>query len=189
MASGSRRQMTRADYRVAWICPLADVELLPARLMLDEEHPPPPYDTHYDENTYICGTINGHAVVLATLPHGETGNVNAGRLTGSMFKTFPNLRMVVLVSIGGGIPRDTTVNGDSLQDIHLGDVVVGWPGDGKPACIYHGTQLVRRLSRRERHRAPAEEKLTLDTHIQIAGKGKPTVNLSKWVRCRIQTGG
>ncbi|KAF2679131.1 hypothetical protein K458DRAFT_394281 [Lentithecium fluviatile CBS 122367] len=54
------------DYHVAWVCPLADVELLPARLMLDEEHPTPPYDTHYDENTYICGTINGHAVVIAT---------------------------------------------------------------------------------------------------------------------------
>ena len=24
-----------------------------------------------------------------------------------------------------------------LTDIHLGDVVVGWPGDGRPACVYH----------------------------------------------------
>jgi len=135
MASSSK-QLACADYHVAWVCPLADVELLPARLMLDEEHSTPPYDTHYDENTYICGAINGHAVVVATCPQGETGNVNAGRLTGSMFKTFPNIRMAVLVGIGGGIPRSTS-SGDPLDDIHLGDVVVGWPGDGKPACVYH----------------------------------------------------
>jgi nucleoside phosphorylase len=135
MASSSN-QLRCADYHVAWICPLADVELLPARLMLDEEHPTPPYDTHYDENTYICGTINNHAVVIATCPQGETGNVNAGRLTGPMFKTFPNIRMAVLVGIGGGIPRPHNSE-DAIDDIHLGDVVVGWPGDGKPACVYH----------------------------------------------------
>lgn len=134
--SSISRQLQCADYHVAWICPVSDLELVPARLMLDEEHPAPPYDTHYDENTYICGTINGHAVVVATCPPGETGNVNAGRLTGSMFKTFPNIRMAVLVGIGGGIPS-AEVSEDSLENIHLGDVVVGWPGDGKSACVYH----------------------------------------------------
>lgn len=135
MASDSK-QLSCSDYHVAWICPVADVELLPARLMLDEEHNTPPYNTHYDENTYICGAINGHAVVIATCPHGETGNVNAGRLTGPMFKTFPNIRMAVLVGIGGGIPRPVVLE-DALENLHLGDVVVGWPGDGKPACVYH----------------------------------------------------
>jgi len=132
----SSKKLSCADYHVAWICPLPDIELPPARLMLDEELPTPPYDTHYDENTYICGRVNGHTVVLATCPPGETGNVNAGRLTGPMFKTFPNIRMTVLVGIGGGIPR-LPPSEDPLNDIHLGDVVVGWPGDGKPACVYH----------------------------------------------------
>lgn len=132
----SNEQLSCDDYHVAWICPLADVELRPARLMLDEEHETPPYDTYYDENTYRCGAINGHAVVIATCSQGETGNVNAERLTGPMFKTFPNIRMVVLVGIGGGIPRSTLSN-DPLENLHLGDVVVGWPGDGKPACVYH----------------------------------------------------
>ena len=132
----SDRQRACDDYHVAWICAIADLELLPARLMLDEEHPTPPYNTYYDENTYVCGSINGHAVVVATCPPGETGNVNAGRLTGSMFKTFRNIRMAVLVGIGGGIPSPV-VSEESLENIHLGDVVVGWPGDGKPACVYH----------------------------------------------------
>ncbi|KAL8751945.1 MAG: hypothetical protein Q9184_005895 [Pyrenodesmia sp. 2 TL-2023] len=134
--TSTHKDLKRADYHVAWICPVADVELLPARLMLDEEYPTPTYDTHYDENTYICGTIKGHTVVIATCPQGETGNVNAGRLTGPMFKTFPNIRMAVLVGIGGGIPRAQDCE-NALDDIHLGDVAVGWPGDGKPACVYH----------------------------------------------------
>ncbi|KAF2201833.1 kinesin light chain [Delitschia confertaspora ATCC 74209] len=133
MAS-SKQQLYCTDYHVAWICPVADIELLPARLMLDEEHAAPPYDTHYDDNTYIFGMISGHTIVVVTCSQGETGNVNAGRLTGSMFKTFPNIRMTVLVGIGGGIPR-SSISKDSLNDIHLGDVVVGWPGDGKPACV------------------------------------------------------
>lgn len=134
--TSSNRQLHCDDHHVAWICPVADLELLPARLMLDEEHSTPPYNTHYDENTYICGTINGHTVVVATCPQGETGNVNAGRLTGALFKTFPNIRMAVLVGIGGGIPLQT-ISEDPLDNIHLGDVVVGWPGDGNPACVYH----------------------------------------------------
>ncbi|KAH7068946.1 hypothetical protein BKA63DRAFT_98278 [Paraphoma chrysanthemicola] len=142
----SSKQLSCNDYHVAWICPVADVELLPARLMLDEEHPAPPYNTHYDDNTYICGSIGGHTVVVATCPQGETGNVNAGRLTGSMFRTFPNIRMAVLVGIGGGIPN-SEVSEDPLENVHLGDVVVGWPGDGKPACVYHD----RGRSKGDRH--------------------------------------
>ncbi|KAJ4318584.1 hypothetical protein N0V94_004362 [Neodidymelliopsis sp. IMI 364377] len=134
--TSSDRLRTCADYHVAWICPVADLELLPARIMLDEEHPGPPYDTHYDENTYIRGSINSHAVIIASYSPGDAGNVNAGRLTGSMFKTFCHICMAVLVGIGGGIPS-TEVSEDSLENVHLGDVVVGWLGDGKSACVYH----------------------------------------------------
>jgi nucleoside phosphorylase len=59
-----------------------------------------------------------------------------------MFKTFRNIRMAVLVGIGGGIPRPL-VSEDSLENVHLGDVVVGWPGDGKPACVYHDRGKVK----------------------------------------------
>lgn len=40
--------------------------------MLDGKHPTLPYDTRYDENTYICGSITGHTVVVTTCPPGET---------------------------------------------------------------------------------------------------------------------
>ncbi|EJT71515.1 hypothetical protein GGTG_10772 [Gaeumannomyces tritici R3-111a-1] len=39
------KKLTPQDYHVAWICPVRDVELLPARLMLDEEHSTPDYNT------------------------------------------------------------------------------------------------------------------------------------------------
>lgn len=129
-----KRQST--DYRVAWIAPVSDLELLPSRLMLDEEHDAPDYDTAYDDNVYTCGALAGHNVVIATCAPGMTGNVNAGRVTGSMFKTFSSIRMAVLVGIGGGVPR-AQPSDDPTENVHLGDVVVGWPGDGGPACIYY----------------------------------------------------
>lgn len=128
-------KLRRTDYQVAWICPVSDLELLPSRLMLDEEYDVPDYDTSYDDNVYTCGVMAGHNVVLATCPPGMTGNVNATRVTGPMFKTFPNIRMAVLVGIGGGVPSRPAA--DARRDVHLGDVVVGWPGDGRPACIYY----------------------------------------------------
>ncbi|KAI9697369.1 MAG: hypothetical protein M1836_004647 [Candelina mexicana] len=43
------------DYNVGWICALP--KLLAARVLLDEEHEPPSYNTRYDRNTYICGGV------------------------------------------------------------------------------------------------------------------------------------
>lgn len=51
----------------------------------------------------------GHNVVVATCPPGLSGNVNASRVAGPMFKTFANIRMAVLVGIGGGVPRCAAV--------------------------------------------------------------------------------
>ncbi|KAL5886639.1 hypothetical protein ACKVWH_001964 [Pyricularia oryzae] len=130
------KKLKSADYHVAWIAPVSSLELLPSLLMLDEEHDAPDYDTAYDDNIYTCGALAGHNVVIATCAPGMTGNVNAGRVTGSMFKTFSSIRMAVLVGIGGGVPRAERSD-DPTENVHLGDVVVGWPGDGGPACIYY----------------------------------------------------
>ncbi|KAL8643086.1 MAG: hypothetical protein Q9226_008433 [Calogaya cf. arnoldii] len=124
-----------ADYNVAWICALRDTELLAARILLDEEHNTPQYDTKYDQNTYICGKVGEHKVVVACMPSGRSGNVSAGHLTGPLFHTFPNIKITLLVGIGGGVPRQG--HQDPLEDIYLGDVVIGWPGDGTPAVIQY----------------------------------------------------
>jgi hypothetical protein len=102
--------------------------------MLEEEHSTPLYDTHYNKNIYICGIIHSYTIIITTYLLGETGNVNARRLTGPMFKRFSNIRIAALVSIRGGIPCAIPPK-DSLDDIHLGDVMIGWPDDGKPPCV------------------------------------------------------
>jgi len=118
-----KKGLDRTDYDVAWICPAAIVELLPSRLMLDEDHAAPLYETAYDDNVYILGAMAGHNLVIATCPKGMTGNVNAGRLAGPLFKSFPSIRMALLVGIGGGVPRRVP-SALSVDDVHVGDVVV-----------------------------------------------------------------
>ncbi|KAI0205230.1 hypothetical protein F4808DRAFT_448286 [Astrocystis sublimbata] len=131
-----KKKLHWTDYDMAWICPVATVELLPSRLMLDEEHNNPVYDTGYDNNVYIFGAMAGHNLVIATCPKGMTGNVNAGRLAGPLFKSFPSIRMALLVGVSGGIPQrvPSTL---SVDDVHVGDIVVGAPRDRKPAYIYY----------------------------------------------------
>ncbi|KAK8045712.1 hypothetical protein PG996_013776 [Apiospora saccharicola] len=131
-----KKKLRREDYHVAWIAPVSNLERLPARLMLDEEHDTPDYDINYDDNIYTCGSMVGHNVVIASCPPGLIGNVNAGQVAGYMFKTFANIRMALLVGIGGGVPRTPNAS-RRTPDVRLGDVVVGWPGDGKPACVYY----------------------------------------------------
>jgi hypothetical protein len=58
MASSSGQPPLRCvDYHVAWICPVAKIELLPARLMLDAEHHTLLYKMLYDENTCMLAKL------------------------------------------------------------------------------------------------------------------------------------
>lgn len=118
---------------------MADLELLPAILMLDDENETPDdIDNEADENTYKFGIMAGHNVVLATCPQGMTGNVNVSSITGPLSKTFPNIRITLLVGIGGGVPQPDKFS-DPINDVRLGDVVVGWPtsASGTGAVVYH----------------------------------------------------
>ncbi|KAL5867573.1 hypothetical protein ACKVWM_011615 [Pyricularia oryzae] len=116
------KKLQSTDYHVAWIAPVSDLELLPSRLMLDEEHDAPDYDTAYDDNVYTCGALAGHNVVIATCAPGMTGNVNAGRVTGSMFKTWGCPGRTILsavlalasLRIIAGLLRHTKASGDVI---------------------------------------------------------------------------
>lgn len=136
----SQTKLSRFDYHVAWIAPGPEVALDPARLMLDQEHDTPDLYHQFDYNTYLFGSMNGHNVVIATTPPGLRMNANAGRLAAPMFNTFPNIKMVLLVGIGGGVPKDPP-DTDTLQNIHLGDVVVGCTVDGKPAVVDYNSGI------------------------------------------------
>ena len=97
--------------------------------MLDIKYLAPRRSTRSDGYNYKYGCIKNehaaHNVVIACLPSGMPGKVSAARVIQPMKQTFPNVRIWLLVGIAGGVPRNPPTK-DSLDDIHLGDVVVGW---------------------------------------------------------------
>jgi nucleoside phosphorylase len=109
--------LTYRDYTVGWICAL-EVEQAAARALLDSEHSRLP-SIAGDSNIYRFGSVNGHNVVIACLPDGETGNNPAATVAARMAMNFPSLKFGLMVGIGGGAPSPPDYN-----DIRLGDVVV-----------------------------------------------------------------
>jgi nucleoside phosphorylase len=111
------------DYTVGWICAIV-TEYAAAQELLDEEHEAPDFVSPGDTNHYTLGRIGEHNVVLAVLPDGEYGTAAAATVATNMQNSFPNVRIGLLVGIGGGVPSER-------HDIRLGDVVVSVPRDGK----------------------------------------------------------
>jgi nucleoside phosphorylase len=130
----TENMFTHEDYTVAWIAPL-EVESIAARLMLDTRHKKLP-QSEVDHNAYALGSINGHNIVIASLP--TTGNTSAATVITQLRNTFKQIRFGLLVGIGGGVPTRTD---DGL--IRLGDVVVSKPTrDHSGAIQYdHGKAL------------------------------------------------
>jgi nucleoside phosphorylase len=103
------------DYTIAWICAL-HIEMAAAQAMLDEVHGIPARSAN-DTNTYVLGSIKGHNIVIACLPEGQYGTINAATVATNLKRTFSGIHIALMVGIGGGVP--------SKDDICLGDVVVG----------------------------------------------------------------
>ncbi|KAF6811817.1 kinesin light chain protein, partial [Colletotrichum sojae] len=109
-------------YTVGWICAVT-AESVAARAFLDEEHRGPRHVSQHDNNSYVLGCIGSHNVVIAALPEGEYGTTSAATVAKDMLHSFPNVRIGLMVGIGGGAPSQK-------HDIRLGDIVVSKPGDG-----------------------------------------------------------
>ena len=120
MAQATLKKLNHNAYTVAWLCPL-EIEMSAARYMMDEEHQQLPV-VHGDDNQYISGRASGHNIVIASLPAGYQGTVSAATVATDMARTFPSLKLRLLVGIGGGVPS-------KINDIRLGDVVIGVPED------------------------------------------------------------
>ncbi|RPA73454.1 purine and uridine phosphorylase [Ascobolus immersus RN42] len=121
------------DYTVGWICALT-TEFNAAIFLLDKLHPDLSSCAEGDTNSYKLGEISGHKVVLAIMPVGKPGTTSAATTANHMLRTFPNLRICLMVGIGGGVPSDR-------NDIRLGDVVIGSPtnnGTGGVVQYDHG---------------------------------------------------
>lgn len=119
-----------ATYTVGWICALV-TEYVAARLFLDEEHPCPEGLASNDTNKYCLGTIRDHKVVIAVLPDGEYGTASAANVATNLLHSFPNVRIGLMVGIGGGAPNPPK------NDIRLGDVVVSAPRNGETGIFQY----------------------------------------------------
>jgi nucleoside phosphorylase len=111
------------NYTVGWICAI-HTEYVAAQAFLDEKHEGPEYVSPHDSNDYTLGKIGRHNVVIAVLPCGEYGISSATGVAKDMLNSFPNVRIGLMVGIGGGAPS-------RKHDIRLGDIVVSASGDGK----------------------------------------------------------
>ncbi|SPN99608.1 uncharacterized protein DNG_02460 [Cephalotrichum gorgonifer] len=118
------------DYTVGWITAVLP-EYTAAQVFLDERHECPESIPVDDTNHYTCGRIYRHNVVIATLPNGEYGIASAAVVATSMVRTFPGIRIGLMVGIGGGVPRPA--HEDALR---LGDVVVSTPRNGEGG-VFH----------------------------------------------------
>ncbi|ERF77057.1 hypothetical protein EPUS_09080 [Endocarpon pusillum Z07020] len=112
------------SYEVGWICALYE-EFAAAQAMLDEEYGIIQHKDAKDVNTYAAGRVHKHNIVIACLPAGVDGTTAAATVAQNMLRTFPQIRIGLLVGIGGGIPHL-----EKDVDIRLGDVVVSQP-DGE----------------------------------------------------------
>ncbi|KAI8295635.1 Kinesin light chain 4, partial [Colletotrichum sp. SAR11_240] len=110
-------------YTVGWICAIT-AEFVAAQAFLDEEHAGPRQTARHDNNSYVLGKTSGHNVVIATLPNGQYGTTSAATVARDMLHSFPNVRIGLMVGIGGGAPSQK-------HDIRLGDVVVSTPNGGR----------------------------------------------------------
>ncbi|KFA72818.1 hypothetical protein S40288_09511, partial [Stachybotrys chartarum IBT 40288] len=114
-------------YTVGWICAL-HTEYVAARAFLDEQHQRTTPSAEHDNNHYTLGKMKKHNVVIAVC--GEYGLVAAAEVARDLLHSFPNVRVGLMVGIGGGAPS-------SKNDIRLGDVVVSLPGNGNGGVMQY----------------------------------------------------
>ncbi|PKK53625.1 hypothetical protein CI102_972 [Trichoderma harzianum] len=117
------------NYTVGWICAILP-EYVAAQAFLDEKHDAPGYVSPHDNNDYTLGRIGKHNVAIAVLPCGEYGSASAASVARDMLHSFPNIRIGLLVGIGGGAPSPK-------HDIRLGDVVVGVSSNGNGSVFQY----------------------------------------------------
>ncbi|KAJ5727661.1 hypothetical protein N7493_005481 [Penicillium malachiteum] len=110
------KSLTHSDYTVGWVCALSK-EQTAATAILSEIHLPL-LKPSSDHNVYTLGSIAGHNVVITCLPSGDYGLVPASTVAKRMIDTFPNIKVGLMVGIGGGVPS---------AKVQLGDVVVSSP--------------------------------------------------------------
>ncbi|KAF4415744.1 calcium-independent phospholipase A2 [Fusarium acutatum] len=118
-------------YTIAWIAPL-EIEAQAALHMLDNRHDGRFPVNRGDDYIFLAGDINGHNIVIATLPADEEhGTGSAAALASQINKFFTNLWFGLLVGVAAGLPN---LRKTPPIDIRLGHVLVGL-SDGDSAGV------------------------------------------------------
>ncbi|KAK1242619.1 hypothetical protein MKX08_005431 [Trichoderma sp. CBMAI-0020] len=117
------------EYTVGWICAIC-TEYTAAQAALDEEHERPDYLAPGDYNDYTVGRIGKHNVVISVLPDGEYGTDSAALVARDMLHSFANIKVGLMVGIGGGAPSER-------HDIRLGDIAINVPRDGQSGVLQY----------------------------------------------------
>ncbi|KAH6649521.1 nucleoside phosphorylase domain-containing protein [Chaetomium tenue] len=125
----------KADAYTVGLIYVKPLEMHAITAMLDEHHEAVPMRLG-DDNEYTLGKIGYHNVAIVGPPRGAQGKVAIANVVGRICLAFKNIRVGLLVGIGGGVPHLPE------SDVRLGDVVVGAPEVG-PAVVQYdfGKQL------------------------------------------------
>lgn len=118
----------RNEFTIGWISALP-LEATAAELVLTENYGQPNSVPAGDGNQYTLGKIGNHKVVIAIMPKGVYGKTTAKGVAEHMIRTFQNVKVGLMVGVGGGAP--------SSKDVRLGDVVVSAPGDGQGGVFHY----------------------------------------------------
>ncbi|KAH0596688.1 hypothetical protein MHUMG1_05807 [Metarhizium humberi] len=126
-------------YTIGWITAL-HIERAAATAFLDDVHESPERfeQNASDQNSYTWGRMGKHNIVIVSLPEGTDGTAAAATTTSKLLSSLPQIRIGLLVGIGGGVAQP-----HKGQDIRLGDIVVGKP-EGKYGGVVqydHGKAL------------------------------------------------
>ncbi|KAK1240068.1 hypothetical protein MKX08_007510, partial [Trichoderma sp. CBMAI-0020] len=116
------------QYTVGWICAIS-TERTAATAFLNEKFDAREYNLPDDDNNdYTLGRIGGHYVAITALP--AYGTDTAAAVAKDMMRSFPSIKIRLMVGIGGGAPTPK-------HDIRLGDIVVSIPQNGNSGVLQY----------------------------------------------------
>lgn len=128
MSEQSDEPIDKQIFTIGWICAL-HTEYTAARAFLEDKRPCDVKDSQ-DNNEYTLGKVGKHNVVVAVCPDSEYGIATAATVARDLVRSFPNVRLGLMVGIGGGVPSDE-------HDIRLGDIVVSSRAGGFGAVVQY----------------------------------------------------
>src|SRR6266567_6977696 len=131
-----RRELAHSDYTVGWICAIT-TEYVAAQAFLDKKHNGPEYMSPNDNNNYTLGKFGKHNIIITILPNREYSISSAASVTKDILRSFPNIRISLMVGIGGSTPG-------LKHNIHLGDIVVSTPHNRKSSVFqYNFSKIIQ----------------------------------------------